>query len=118
MVDLAVGRRNLAGQHAPDPFGLLALELVAVRHQGYGGPFVRAAPVGARAEGVRGEQRLLLGGGEAQQPGQRGAQLDRAGHDASCFQAVKIRLYVTRRVIAAKPTVCSRVRNAAGSTGL
>src|SRR6266487_625928 len=97
------------------PVSVLALELVVVGHQGYGGPAVRAAPAGARAEGVRGEQRLLLGGGEAEQAGDRPAEV---GHDVSCLRAVKTRLYETCRVIAAKPTVCSRVRNAAGSTGL
>ena len=40
------------------------------------------------------------------------------GHDALALRAVKTRLYETCKVIAAKPTVCSRVRNAAGSTGL
>src|ERR1700748_1371357 len=37
---------------------------------------------------------------------------------SSALRAVKTRLYETCRVIAAKPVVCSRVRNAAGSTGL
>lgn len=103
-------------EQAPDPFGLLVFELVVVGHQGYGGPAARAAPVGARAEAVRGEQRLLLGGGEAEQAGDRPPQAGR--HGAPSLRAVKIRLCETCRVIVAKPTVCSRVRNAAGSTGL
>jgi hypothetical protein len=45
-----------------------------------------------------------------------GLQVD--GYDVLALRAVKTRLYETCRVIAAKPTVCSRVRNAAGSTGL
>ena len=118
MIDFTVTGWHLAGSYGQDPFGLLAFELVIVRHHGYGGPSVRAAPVMIQAEGGRGEQRLLLGGGEVQQAGQRRPQLGGVGHGELSLRAVKIRLCATRRVIAVKPTVCSRVRNAAGSTGL
>src|SRR5258708_14823722 len=123
MIDLGELRRRLAADYRLKPRDLLALELGVVRDDGRGRPGFRGS-LFCRGEIDGREEQFLLNGGQADQAGDRGAQRERAVHESgsspwfSGLPAVNFRTPSTTMVILRKPSVCRRVSNAAGSTGV
>jgi hypothetical protein len=108
-----------AAQDRVQPHYLLLAELGVVGDERGGGPAIRAAVL---TVGRAGQQHFLLGGGEPDQPGDRGAQPGGIRHDRVAslagLQAVNISMSPTVIVIGVKPRARSQTSSVDGSAGL